>query len=271
MRKLMQNIVFCTLSCFILLSNLSACSQHAQSGTQLFDFPEDATVSYMENRLSNMPRELEEELQQEVLQKLNAFRYEKTQAWDNPTYSSEFLQITSGQETYLLHIVGTDTLLLWEDGYYQSTTGGYFSPRWKEKNYGKTVTAPPEELAAYYPPIPTNWKPIFTWDPETVTGAAIRDENYPEVERKLRGDDLENLVSHLAAARYTEKTDASKAVSQFAVNLTFQDGVQSGWMKVHSIFVALPDGTTFSTRGRPYTVGLDDNWLFDLMYPDADT
>ena len=75
MRKLMQNIVFCTLSCFILLSNLSACSQHAQSGTQLFDFPEDATVSYMENRLSNMPRELEEELQQEVLQKLNAFRY----------------------------------------------------------------------------------------------------------------------------------------------------------------------------------------------------
>ena len=91
------------------------------------------------------------------------------------------------------------------------------------------------------------------------------------MERKLRGDDLENLVNHLAAARYTEKTDASKAVSQFAVNLTFQDGVQSGWMKVHAIFVALPDGTTFSTRGRPYTVGLDDNWLFDLMYPDADT
>ena len=260
--------------CLTLLLPLAACGsppagesssgEGEAAGTSLFDLPEDAEVSYEDVK---EPFTLDSADAQAFLEKLNAFRYGETWEYTPMVPDPTPHKITAGDQVWEVAIVDNNTLL-WEDTCYRSAQGGWLPPRLRQRITGQEESSSPEELAAQLPSL--EGEPVFTRDPKTVTGAQIRDEDYPDAPRTLEGEALKNLVTHLAATRYSQKEEPNEAQAPYSVNLTFQDGTQSGWIGLCHLFIVFPDGSNYWNYENPYLVGIDDVWLFDLMYPEAD-
>ena len=255
-------------------------SQPEAEGTALFSFPLDSevTVTGMNREVENgefVTEKLDEDAAVELLEKLNGFRYTSREKVGDFTADTNILEITPPGKEPVGILLGINDLR-YSDGYlYQSATGGYFPPRWTARVLNGVILPDREEILAQDTSRSAAGKPVFTWDPETVTGAQIRDEDYPDAPRTLEGDELNNLVTHLAGTKYGYTEEATEGVHQGLIqaNLTFSDGSQSGWFGLHELFIIFPGEKSYwrdMSDEAPHTIGLSNFWLFDLMYPEAD-